>query len=478
MPFNSLAFLIFLPLFFAAYWSLRRLHYRWQNLLLVLGGYLFYAWWDWRFVPLLAGISLVDYLVGRGLAKTEAPGGRKLLLAASLLVNLGALFVFKYFDFFVSGFADILRLFGLRANPAVLRFILPIGLAFYTLKTLSYTLDVYRRKLEPTRDPIAYLAFVSFFPHLLAGPIERAKHFLPQLESRRTFDADEAADGLRQMLWGFAKKVLVADLAARAVNNVFLAYGAQDTPALLAGVFLFAVQLYGDFSGYSDMAVGTARLLGFRSVRNFAYPYFARNIAEFWRRWHMSLMSWLRDYIFYPLGGPLKGKGRWIVNTLVVFLISGLWHGADWTFIIWGLLNGVYFIPLILKKEPPVTKGIAGGKRWYPSLKEAARMAGTFLLVCLGWVFFRADSLPQALGYLEGIFVHPSFGGVTHGYLKAPLIAAVGLLLVEWFQRRRRHALRLKGWPRWARWAAYYAVALLLILFGAYGNLEFIYFQF
>lgn len=478
MVFNTLPFLLFLPAAFVLYWLLRRADYRWQNLMLVGLSLVFYGWWDWRFLPLLVGIALVDYLVGRGLAATEKPGRRKLLLGLSLAANLGALAIFKYSNFFIDSFASLLRLIGLQPNIGSLEIILPLGLVFFTLRSLTYTIDVYKGKLKPSRDPIAYLAFVSFFPHLLAGPIERARYFLPQLERRREFDPDHAADGLRQMLWGFVKKVVVADMAAQAVNAVFLSYHLQDTPTLIAGLFLFAVQLYGDFSGYSDIAVGTARLFGFKSVRNFAYPYFSRNVAEFWRRWHISLMSWFREYVFYPLGGPMKGKGRWILNTLVVFAVSGLWHGSDWTFVAWGLLNGLYFIPLILRKNPPITKGTVAKDRLFPSLKEALQMLGTFLLIMLSWVFFRAETMAQAWGYLKAMVTNFGFGGLGYGYLKWPVIASLALLLVEWFQRKRRHTLRITKLPRWLRWIIYYALIAILIFFGTYGSAEFIYMQF
>ncbi len=322
--------------------------------------------------------SLTDFLVGRGLAGQQDPRKRKLLLGVSIVVNLGLLGFFKYFDFFVDSFAELLGFFGLQANPSSLVIILPVGISFYTFQTLSYTIDVYRRKIEPTRDPISFFAFVSFFPQLVAGPIERARNLLPQFTKPREFNLERAKDGLRQILGGLFKKIAIADFVARYVESIFSTYQHQDGLVLFIGVFLFAIQIYCDFSGYSDIAIGTARLFGFELMRNFAYPYFSRNIGEFWRRWHVSLSSWFRDYVYYPLGGPFSSKARQIITTIVTFTVSGLWHGANWTFVCWGFLNGCYYVPLILSKNPPHHKGIVAKKRGLPTLKEFLQMAGTF----------------------------------------------------------------------------------------------------
>ncbi len=479
MLFNSLEFILFLPVVLAVYWLLRRRKPLYQNLLLIAASYLFYAWWDWRFLGLVVVISLSDYLIGRGLAVEERPGKRKLLLALSLLVNLAILGFFKYFNFFISSAAELLNLIGFKANLSTLNIILPVGISFYIFKSLSYTIDVYRKKYEPTKNAIAYFAYVSFFPQLFAGPIERAKHLLPQFLKSRTVEVDEAKDGLRQILWGLVKKIAVADLLAGYVDAVFLTYAHQDGLVLLIGIFLYAIQLYADFSGYSDIAIGVGRLMGFKTRPNFSYPYFSRNITEFWRRWHISMMSWFRDYIFYPLGGPFKGKARWILYTLITFAVSGLWHGANWTFVFWGLLNGLYFIPMILKKVPPQFRGIVAKKRILPTLKEAAQMLGTFLLVLLGWVFFRADSLGHAFGYLGRMVTHPLLlGQVWYGYYLTPLLVSLGLIIVEWIQRRKRHVLRIEKLPAGVRWSIYYLLVIGVLLFGTFGGTEFIYFQF
>jgi len=477
MLFNSLQFALFLPAVVVGYWLLRRKPL--QNLLLLAASFAFYGWWDWRFLGLIVVVSLTDYLVGRGLAVAQRPGRRRLLLGISLVVNLGILGFFKYFNFFADSAVQLLGLFGLKASRTTLEVVLPLGISFFTFKSLSYSIDVFRRKCEPTRDAVAYFAYVAFFPQLFAGPIERAKNLLPQFLKPRTFDADEASGGLRQILWGLVKKIAVADFLAGYVDAVFLTYDHQDGLVLGIGVFLYAIQLYADFSGYSDIAIGVGRLLGFKTNPNFACPYFSRNITEFWRRWHISMMSWFRDYIFYPLGGPFRGKARWILYTLVTFAVSGLWHGADWTFVAWGLLNGLYFIPMILKKKPPTFTGVVAKKRLLPSLKETGQMLGTFLLVGLGWVFFRSDSLGQAFGYLARMVTHPlMLGQVGYGFYLAPILACIGLLIIEWIQRRKRHALQIERLPTWARWSIYYFLVIGTLLFGTFGGSEFIYFQF
>jgi alginate O-acetyltransferase complex protein AlgI len=398
MLFNSLAFAVFLPVIFALYWSLDRAPLKLQNLFVIAASYVFYGWWDWRFLALIFTSSLTDYLVGRGLART--------------------------------------------------------------------------------RDPIAFFAFVSFFPQLVAGPIERARNLLPQFTRRRVFDAERAADGMRQILGGLFKKVCIADFVARYVDTIFATYDIQDGLVLFIAVFLFAVQIYCDFAGYSDIAIGTARLFGFDLMRNFAYPYFSRDIAEFWRRWHISLSSWFRDYVYYPLGGPFGSKARQVLGVLVTFTLSGLWHGANWTFVLWGFLNGCYYIPLLLVKNPPHHKGIVARGRRLPTPKEFFQMLGTFGLVLLGWVFFRSETLPDALAYLGRMFTVPWLGGVWHGYYTQPVVIALAFFFAEWLQRRRAHVMDLGRAPRALRWAAYYALFLVAALFGTFGGREFIYFQF
>ena len=340
MLFNSLIFPIFLVAAFAIYWLLARAPLKVQNLFLIGASYLFYGWWDPRFLSLIFVSSLVDYVVGRVLAKETRPGRRKTLLTVSLLTNLGILGFFKYFNFFIDSFVELLALVGIEAHVTTLRIILPVGISFYTFQTLSYTIDIYRKKIDHTEDAIAFFAFVSFFPQLVAGPIERAASLLPQFLRKREFELDKAKDGMRQMLWGFFKKVVIADNVAGHVNTIFDGYHSYDGFTLFLGVFFFAIQIYCDFSGYSDIAIGVARLFGFSLMRNFAFPYFSRDIAEFWRRWHISLSTWFRDYVYIPLGGSRTAtRARHIANIIITFTVSGLWHGANWTFVIWGFLN-------------------------------------------------------------------------------------------------------------------------------------------
>ncbi|GBE30100.1 peptidoglycan O-acetyltransferase [bacterium BMS3Bbin04] len=477
MLFNSLTFLIFLPTVFLLYWGLGSKRVRAQNVFLLVASYVFYGWWDWRFLSLIFLSSLVDYVVGWRLGKAEKISQRKLLLWISLIVNLGILLTFKYFDFFIGSFAGMLNLFGLQANLPSLRLILPVGVSFYTFQTLSYTIDIYRRKIEPTRDPVAFFAFVSFFPQLVAGPIERAKNLLPQFQIQRSLDRDDLSEGFRQILWGFLKKVVVADTAAGFVNDIFAQSSTLDGLTLAIGIFLFSIQIYCDFSGYSDIAIGTARLFGFRLMRNFAYPYFSRDIAEFWRRWHISLSTWFRDYVYIPLGGSYVERGRRIFNIMVTFSVSGLWHGANWTFLAWGFLNGLYYIPLMLADRQKQFTEIPAQGRLLPSISEGARMLGTFAITMFAWVFFRADSMGHAFQILQRLVTHPWLGLDYSGYLK-PILLAVGLLLVEWWQRDKEYALQVGSWRLPLRWAAYYMVLFIILFYGNFGETEFIYFQF
>jgi len=477
--FHTLTFAVFLVVVFTLYWAIRRLGLRFQNLFLVLASYVFYGWWDYRFLILIFISSLTDYMVGRGLEKVENPGRRKLLLIVSVVVNLGLLGFFKYFDFFIDSFSTLLGIFGLRVNPTSLNFILPVGISFYTFQTLSYTIDVYRRRVKPTRDAIAFFSFVSFFPQLVAGPIERASNLLPQFLKERRFDPKEAVEGLRQILWGLVKKVVVADFVASYVDSIFNAYGNLDGLVLVGGVFLFAIQIYCDFSGYSDIAIGVARLFGFRLMRNFAYPYFSRDIGEFWRRWHISLSSWFRDYVYYPLGGAFGTPGKRFLVIIVTFTLSGFWHGANWTFILWGLLNGLYYLPLVFAKNPTHHKGVVAKGRFLPTWREFFQMAGTFAAVLFGWVLFRSESLSHAFGFLKRMITHPYLPGeVWHTPYLEPILVGLGLLFLEWVQRRKQHTLDIGGLPQAWRWAIYYAVSLVIICFGTFAAKEFIYFQF
>jgi len=477
MLFNSLPFAVFLPLVFAVYWLLGRSHFRAQNVLLIGASYVFYGWWDWRFLFLIIVSSLADFIIGMQMQDTKAPGRRKLLLMLSLGVNLGILGFFKYFNFFVDSFADVLAVAGLQPNMTTLRIILPVGISFYTFQTLSYTLDIYRRQIEPTRDAVSFFAFVSFFPQLVAGPIERARDLLPQFLRPRVFDQLAARDGLRQMLWGFFKKIVIADSLAPHVEEIYRNYAQHDGIVIAIGTFFFAIQIYCDFSGYSDIAIGSARLFGFNLRRNFAFPYFSRDIAEFWRRWHISLSTWFRDYVFIPLGGNRCSRNRQILNIFITFSVSGLWHGANWTFVVWGALNGLYYLPLMLRGQQKSHTDLPAEGRLLPKPGEFAGILTTFSLTLLAWVFFRADSVPHALAILGRAFTTvPHFTGLE--LYHRSLFLGVLVLIIEWLQRDKEHALDCRIWPVPTRWVAYLSTVLAIIVLGNFGSTEFIYFQF
>ena len=400
MLFNSIDFAIFLPVVFILYWLVAKRNLKAQNLLIVVVSYLFYGWWEWKFLSLIIFSTLVDYSVGLGLAKRESPNVRKMLLWTSILINLGFLGFFKYFDFFLANFTKAFSFFGHPINASTLNIVIPVGISFYTFQTLSYTIDVYRRKLKPTNDLVAFAAFVSFFPQLVAGPIERSTHLLPQFFVRRRFFYSEAVDGLKQILWGIFKKVVIADNCAQYANMIFSDPSDYNGSALVLGAIFFCFQIYGDFSGYSDIAIGTAKLFGFDLKKNFAYPYFSRDIAEFWRRWHISLSTWFRDYLYIPLGGSRVKTSLKIRNTLIVFLVSGFWHGANWTFIVWGALHAIYFLPLLLLSKNRRNLEIVASKKYLPTLTELIGMITTFSLVTFAWIFFRAESLAHAFTYI------------------------------------------------------------------------------
>lgn len=404
MFFNSLDFAIFLPTFFVLYWFFAQKNLKLQNLLIVVASYVFYGWWDWRFLSLIIFSTLVDYTIGQKLKNEEKRYRRKVLLWTSIIVNLGFLGFFKYFNFFLENFVDAFSLFGMQINANSLNIILPVGISFYTFQTLSYTIDVYNKKLEPTQDFMAFSAFVCFFPQLVAGPIERATNLLPQFYKKRTFEYHKAVDGMRQILWGLFKKVVIADNCAEFANQIFNNSTDMNGSTLVLGAIFFTFQIYGDFSGYSDIAIGTSRLFGFDLKQNFATPYFSRDIAEFWRRWHISLSTWFRDYLYIPLGGSRGGTWMKVRNTFAIFLVSGFWHGANWTFIIWGALNAIYFLPLLLTNNNRNNLGVVGEGKLLPSFKELFGMLTTFTLTVFAWIFFRAENLNHAFGYIEGIF--------------------------------------------------------------------------
>ena len=478
MLFNSLEFALFLPIVFALYWFVCNKNLQLQNAFLLVVSYFFYGWWDWRFLSLIIFSSFVDFFVGKQLGKEEEKGKRKIYLWISILINLGFLGFFKYFNFFAESFADAFTLLGMPFEVNRLSIILPVGISFYTFQTLSYTIDVYKKHLKPSNDIIAFFAFVSFFPQLVAGPIERATNLLPQFLKKRAFDYLKAKDGLRQILWGLFKKVVIADNCARIVDAIFSDPNAYGGSTLFIGAFLFTFQIYCDFSGYSDIAIGTARLFGFNLMQNFAFPYFSRDIAEFWRRWHISLSTWFRDYLYIPLGGSRGGTAMKIRNTFAIFLVSGFWHGANWTFIFWGALNAFYFLPLLLTNRNRNNIGVVAEERLLPSLRNGLNMFATFILAVLAWVFFRSDNLTLAFEYIGGIFSVSLFSVPTIlPFLTLALIAF--LCLIEWLGRAQQHALEvfLLKWPRLLRWTFYLFLILTVVQLGQKEQ-SFIYFQF
>ena len=471
MLFTSIEFLVFLPVVFSLYWLLRK-RLQWQNLLVVAASYLFYGWWDWRFLLLIAFTTLCSFTSGLLIKPERSRRHNMTIMWLNIGINLGILGLFKYYDFFASELASLL---GCNGDSVMLHLILPVGISFYTFQALSYSIDVYRGKIAPTKDAVAFFAYVSFFPQLVAGPIERATNLLPQFLRERKFDYSMAADGVRQMLWGFFKKVVVADNCAIFVDEVWNNIGGHNSLDLIMAAVMFSIQIYCDFSGYSDIAIGTAKLFGIKLMRNFNVPYFSRDIAEFWRRWHISLTTWFRDYVYIPLGGSRVAKWKVVRNTFIIFLVSGFWHGANWTFLAWGAFHACLFLPLILMgKNRKYTDTIAEG-RWLPSLKELGQMALTFVLAALGWILFRSQSIGEAIDFYTGI-VGNGWSGFNPP-MRASLFVAL-MLVVEWLQRGRSHGLDMNG-VRYGvvRYACYLSVLVLIFMYGVF-NETFIYFQF
>ena len=482
MLFNSLDFAVFLPIVFFIYWFLVKKSIKLQNLLIVIASYVFYGWWDWRFLSLIAFSTLVDYSVGIRLGIEQNQLKRKILLWTSIIVNLGFLGFFKYYNFFLDNFTQAFSFLGRDISVSSLNIILPVGISFYTFQTLSYSIDVYKGKLKPTKDIIAFSAFVSFFPQLVAGPIERATNLLPQFYKSREFDYHKAVDGMRQILWGLFKKVVIADNAAVFANLIFNNSADYSGSTLLLGAIFFTFQIYGDFSGYSDIAIGTSRLFGFDLMRNFHFPYFSRDIAEFWRRWHISLASWFRDYLYIPLGGSRGSTWMKVRNIFIIFLVSGFWHGANWTFIVWGVLNALYFLPLLLAKKNRNYLGPVAEDKVWPNIKEASMMIGTFGLTVLAWVFFRAENVGHGFSIISEIlssslFSLPAFEGKQRAAIVLLLIAI--FMLIEWNGRDEDYAIANLGmkWKRPVRYALYYGIMFALVWFQGEQQ-EFIYFQF
>lgn len=478
MFFNSLDFLVFLPIVFGLYWILQNKDLKWQNLLLLLASYYFYACWDYRFMFLLMFSTFLDFFTGIKMADAQNGRGKKFWFWTSIIINLGFLGVFKYYNFFAENLQASLAAAGWHVDFWTLQVILPVGISFYTFHGLSYVIDIYYNRISPNRNIVNYSVFVSFFPLLVAGPIERATHLLPQIEKKRSFNYAKSVDGLRQILWGLFKKVIIADNCATYANEIFNHYQDHNGATLFVGAIFFAIQIYGDFSGYSDIALGTARLFGIELLRNFSYPYFSRDIAEFWRRWHISLSSWFKDYLYIPLGGSKGGQWMQIRNTFIIFLVSGFWHGANWTFIAWGFINALYFLPLMLLGSNRNNIGIVAEERTYPSFKELLQMGTTFALTCLAWIFFRAESMTQALGMIKTIFSTSLFSvpAVRPLYM---ILTVIVFILLEWKGRREPYAIQhfLTAQKRWIRWGFYYLLIISILLFAGKEQ-TFIYFQF
>ena len=482
MLFNSLDFAIFLPIVFILYWFVANKNLKAQNLLIVIASYVFYGWWDWRFLSLILFSTLVDYSIGKKLRTENQQSKRKILLWTSIIVNLGFLGFFKYYNFFLDNFVDAFSLLGMQINANSLNIILPVGISFYTFQTLSYTIDVYRKKLEPTKDFVAFSAFVCFFPQLVAGPIERATNLLPQFYKKRTFEYHKAVDGMRQILWGLFKKVVIADNCAEFANQIFNNSADMNGSTLVLGAIFFTFQIYGDFSGYSDIAIGTSRLFGFDLKQNFATPYFSRDIGEFWRRWHISLSTWFRDYLYIPLGGSRGGTWMKVRNTFAIFLVSGFWHGANWTFIIWGALNAIYFLPLLLTNSNRKNLGVVAERRLLPSFRELFSMLTTFTLTVFAWIFFRAENISHAFSYIgeifsKTIFEKPQFPKMFDALITFSLI--VLFLIVEWLGKKDQFALEkiIMKPNKWFRMVLYFILISSLFWFSK-STQEFIYFQF
>jgi alginate O-acetyltransferase complex protein AlgI len=478
MLFNSQNFVIFLPIVFILYWFVTNKYLQLQNVLLLVSSYFFYACWDWRFLFLLIFSTSLDYFTGNKIFISKNQKVKKNWLLLSILINVGFLGFFKYYNFFVDSLVDSFSLIGLKVNPYMLDIILPVGISFYTFHGLSYIIDIYNGKIKAEKNFINYSVFVSFFPLLVAGPIERATHLLPQIQQRRKFDFTKAIDGLRQILWGLFKKIVIADQCALFVDQLFSDPYDFSGSTLAIGAILFAFQIYGDFSGYSDIALGTAKLFGIDLLRNFAFPYFSRSIPEFWRRWHISLSTWFRDYLYIPMGGSRASKWKKVKNIFILFIISGFWHGANWTFIIWGILHAFYMLPSILLNTNRKNLNIVAQGKILPSIKEFVLIVWTFILVAFALIFFRADNVTQAISYISILFSNTLFTvpTLTTGILP---IFIIFFLLVEWLGRDQQYAIANLGlrWPESVRWAVYY-LTILIIFYYSGSEKQFIYFQF
>jgi alginate O-acetyltransferase complex protein AlgI len=482
MLFNSLNFAIFLPIVFILYWFVTKGNLRIQNLLLLVSSWFFYVCWDWRFLVLLIFSILLDYYSGIQIYESKGKKKKLFWLWLSIMINLGFLVVFKYYNFFSTSFAEGLSQLGFKVNVSTLQVLLPVGISFYTFHGLSYVIDLYKNRIKPERNFIDYSVFVSFFPLLVAGPIERATHLLPQILKKREFNYSKAVDGLRQILWGLFKKIVIADNCAEFANTIFNNSADYSGSTLVLGALFFTFQIYCDFSGYSDIALGTARLFGIELLRNFAFPYFSRDIAEFWRRWHISLSSWFKDYLYIPLGGSKGGVWMRIRNTFIIFLVSGFWHGANWTFLFWGFLNALYIMPSIIFNTNRNNLDIVAKGKYLPTIREFIAVLLTFSLTVFAWIFFRAANVTHAFSYISEMFSNSIF---TIPYFEGRKMAAIIsfililFIIIEWVGREQQYAIAQLGnkWPRALRWSLYLGIVSALFIFNGKEQI-FIYFQF
>ncbi|WP_271766992.1 MBOAT family O-acyltransferase [Aquimarina algiphila] len=483
MLFNSLDFFIFLPIVFVLYWFIFYKKLQIQNFFILTASYIFYGLWDWRFLFLILASTLVDFFVGKAIHSSDTNRKRKSWLWVSIVFNIGLLGFFKYYNFFIGSWVDFLSFFGYELKSTwTLQIILPVGISFYTFQTMSYSLDIYYKRLTPTKNFIAFATFVSFFPQLVAGPIERASNLLSQITTKRLFNYIQCTEGLKLILWGLFKKVVIADSIAPIVDDIFANYSDYPASTLILGVSLFSFQVYGDFSGYSDIAIGTAKLFGIELMSNFKFPTFSRNVAEYWQRWHVSLSTWFRHYVYIPLGGNRVGKLKSIRNIIIIFLVSGFWHGANWTFIIWGAIHALLYIPVFLMGRNRIYMNtVVAENKWFPSIKEIAQILLTFSLVTFSRVFFRSESISDAFGFLQQICSDFTYKNYQHplGYRMIDYFILLGIFILYEFRIRRDERSPFKFKSRITRFLAYTLVILgMLLFFDDNIDRSFIYFQF
>jgi alginate O-acetyltransferase complex protein AlgI len=476
MLFNSLEFAIFLPIVFVLFWFAASGKTRLQNFILLISSCVFYMFLIPEYILILFLAIVIDYFAGIWLERTEGKK-RKALLIVSIVSTCLILFVFKYYNFFIDNTNAIAKLIHWNYSIDALKIALPIGLSFHTFQSLSYVIDVYKHEQKAEKDFLTYSVYVMFFPQLVAGPIERARNLFPQFHAKKIFNYEQAADGMRQILWGLFTKVVIADNCAVLVDYIFSYYGGETGSSLWVGAALFSIQIYCDFSGYSNMALGTAKLFGFELMQNFNYPYFSRDMAEFWRKWHISLTTWFRDYVYKPLGGSKGGTWKAVRNTFIIFVVSGFWHGANWTFVAWGFINALYFLPLLLMKRNRRHTGLIAEGRTLPNLRELLGMLLTFLLATIAWVFFRADNMHVAFEFLKKMF---SASALTVPAFRDWILGLfiLAFMAVEWFGRDKQHALDVRALNPWKRRSLYTMVFAGLFFYAVYNSNQFIYFQF